>query len=143
MHHNDDILRLLLGAHALTRVAALETHADAPAAQWRTLVLLRDNGPQRIGDLATLSRVTQPGMTRLVTQMADAGLVERTPDPDDSRASLVSSTDAGQRALEEWLRVLSAALAPRFADLDDEEWATMRRAADIVDARTRVAEVAR
>ncbi len=143
MQHSDDILRLLLGAHALTRMAALDTHAEAPAAQWRTLVLLRDQGPQRIGDLAALSRVTQPGLTRLVAQMAEAGLVERTPDPDDSRATVVSSTDAGQQALDEWLRVLSDALAPRFADLDDEEWATMRRAADIVNARTRVTEVAR
>lgn len=143
MQHNDDILRLLVGAHALTRVASLETRTEAPAAQWRTLVLLRDNGPLRIGDLATLSRVTQPGMTRLVTQMAEAGLVERTTDPGDSRATLVSATDAGMSALDEWLRVLSAALAPRFADLDEQEWATIRRAADIVDARTRVAEVAR
>ncbi len=143
MHHTDDILRLLVGAHAITRVASLETRTEAPAAQWRTLVLLRDNGPLRIGDLATLSRVTQPGMTRLVTQMADAGLVDRAPDPDDSRATLVSATDAGMTALDEWLRVLSSALAPRFADLDEEEWATIRRAADIVNARTRVAEVAR
>ncbi|AUG29589.1 MULTISPECIES: MarR family winged helix-turn-helix transcriptional regulator [Microbacterium] len=143
MQHTDDILRLLVGAHALTRVASLETRTEAPAAQWRTLVLLRDNGPLRIGDLATLSRVTQPGMTRLVTQMAEAGLVERTTDPGDSRATLVSATDAGMSALDEWLRVLSAALAPRFADLDEQEWATIRRAADIVDARTRVAEVAR
>lgn len=143
MQHTDDILRLLLEAHALTRIAALETHAEAPAAQWRTLVLLRDNGPQRIGDLAALSRVTQPGLTRLVAQMAEAGLVERAPDPDDSRATVVSSTGAGQRALDEWLQILSTALAPRFADLDDDEWATMRRAADIVSARTRVAEVAR
>lgn len=143
MQHTDDILRLLVGAHALTRVASLETRTEAPAAQWRTLVLLRDNGPLRIGDLATLSRVTQPGMTRLVTQMAEAGLVERTTDPCDSRATLVSATDAGMSALDEWLQVLSAALAPRFADLDEQEWATIRRAADIVDARTRVAEVAR
>ncbi|KXC06319.1 MULTISPECIES: MarR family winged helix-turn-helix transcriptional regulator [Microbacterium] len=143
MQHTDDILRLLVGAHALTRVASLETRTEAPAAQWRTLVLLRDNGPLRIGDLATLSRVTQPGMTRLVTQMAEAGLVERTTDPGDSRATLVSATDAGMSALDEWLQVLSAALAPRFADLDEQEWATIRRAADIVDARTRVAEVAR
>ncbi|QRY40874.1 MarR family transcriptional regulator [Microbacterium hominis] len=143
MQHTDDILRLLVGAHALTRVASLETRTEAPAAQWRTLVLLRDNGPLRIGDLATLSRVTQPGMTRLVTQMAEAGLVERTTDPGDSRATLVSATDAGMSALDEWLKVLSAALAPRFADLDEQEWATIRRAADIVDARTRVAEVAR
>jgi len=143
MQHTDDILRLLIGAHALTRVASLETRTEAPAAQWRTLVLLRDNGPLRIGDLATLSRVTQPGMTRLVTQMVETGLVERTADPDDSRATLVSATDAGMTALDEWLRVLSSALAPRFADLDEQEWATIRRAADIVDARTRVAEVAR
>jgi len=143
MQHTDDILRLLVGAHALTRVASLETRTEAPAAQWRTLVLLRDNGPLRIGDLATLSRVTQPGMTRLVTQMVETGLVERTADPDDSRATLVSATDAGMTALDEWLRVLSSALAPRFADLDEQEWATIRRAADIVDARTRVAEVAR
>lgn len=143
MQHTDDILRLLVGAHALTRVASLETRTEAPAAQWRTLVLLRDNGPLRIGDLATLSRVTQPGMTRLVTHMVETGLVERTTDPDDSRATLVSATDAGMTALDEWLRVLSSALAPRFADLDEQEWATIRRAADIVDARTRVAEVAR
>lgn len=143
MQHTDDILRLLVGAHALTRVASLETRTEAPAAQWRTLVLLRDNGPLRIGDLATLSRVTQPGMTRLVAQMVETGLLERTADPDDSRATLVSATDAGMIALEEWLRVLSSALAPRFADLDEEEWATIRRAADIVDARTRVAEAAR
>jgi hypothetical protein len=46
-------------------------------------------------------------------------------------------------ALDEWLEVLSSALAPRFADLDEDEWAAIRRAADIVNARTRVAEVAR
>ncbi|EIC08115.1 hypothetical protein HMPREF1529_02363 [Microbacterium sp. oral taxon 186 str. F0373] len=143
MQHSDDILRLLIGAHALTRVVALDTRTDAPSAQWRTLVLLRDNGPLRIGDLATLSRVTQPGMTRLVAQMADAGLLERTSDPDDSRATLVSATEAGMTALDEWLEVLSSALAPRFADLDEDEWRTIRRAADIVNARTRVAEVAR
>lgn len=143
MQHSDDILRLLLGAHSLTRVAALETRTEAPSAQWRTLVLLRDNGPLRIGDLATLSRVTQPGMTRLVTQMADAGLLDRTADPDDSRATLVSATDEGMAALDEWLDVLSSSLAPRFADLDDDEWATIRHAADIVNARTRVAEVTR
>ncbi|WP_455132585.1 MarR family winged helix-turn-helix transcriptional regulator [Microbacterium aurum] len=142
MQHADDILRLLVGAHALTRVASLETRNEAPAAQWRTLVLLRDHGPQRIGDLAALSRVTL-GMTRLVAQMADAGLVDRGADATDSRATVVSATDAGLSALEDWLRVLSEALAPRFSDLDENEWETIRRAADIVGARTRTAEVAR
>ena len=143
MQIRNDLLRLVIGAHALTRVASLETRNEAPAAQWRTLSLLRDHGPQRIGDLAALSRVTQPGMTRLVAQMAEAGLLERTADDSDSRATLVSATPAGLAALDEWMQVLSDALAPRFADLSDDDWAAMRRAADLVDARTRVAEVAR
>ncbi len=143
MQHGDDILRLVTGAHALTRVASLETRNEAPAAQWRTISLLRDHGPQRIGDLAALSRVTQPGMTRLVAQMAEAGLLERGADASDSRATVVSVTPAGLSALDDWMLVLSDALAPRFADLSDDDWAVIRRAADIVDARTRTAEVAR
>lgn len=143
MQHDDDILRLVIGAHALTRVASLETRNEAPSAQWRTLTLLRDHGPQRIGDLAALSRVTQPGMTRLAAQMADAGLLERRSDENDSRATVVAATPAGFAALDEWMQVLGAALAPRFSDLDDEEWTVIARAADIIAARTRTMEVAR
>ena len=143
MQNGDDLLRLVLGAHALTRVASLETRNEAPAAQWRTLSLLREHGPQRIGDLAALSRVTQPGMTRLVAQMADAGLLERGHDEHDSRATVVTVTPAGLAALDEWIQVLGAALAPRFSDLDADDWAAIRRAADVVDARTRTAEVSR
>ncbi|GEB94010.1 MarR family winged helix-turn-helix transcriptional regulator [Microbacterium lacticum] len=143
MQTDDDLLRLVLGAHALTRVASLETRNEAPAAQWRTLSLLREHGPQRIGDLAALSRVTQPGMTRLVAQMADAGLLERGHDEHDSRATVVTVTPAGLAALDEWIQVLGAALAPRFSDLDADDWAAIRRAADVVDARTRTAEVSR
>ncbi len=139
----DDILRLVTGAHALSRVASLETRNEAPAAQWRTISILRQHGPLRIGDLAALSRVTQPGMTRLVSQMAEAGLVERGADETDSRATVVSVTPAGLDALDEWMQVLSDALAPRFADLSDDDWVAVRRAAEIVEERTRVGEVTR
>lgn len=139
----DDILRLVTGAHALSRVASLETRNEAPAAQWRTISILRQHGPLRIGDLAALSRVTQPGMTRLVSQMAEAGLLERGADEHDSRATVVSVTPAGLDALDEWMQVLSDALAPRFADLSDDDWVAVRRAAEIVEERTRVGEVTR
>lgn len=139
----DDVLRLVTGAHALSRVASLETRNEAPAAQWRTISILRQHGPLRIGDLAALSRVTQPGMTRLVSQMAEAGLLERGADENDSRATVVSVTPAGLDALDEWMQVLSDALAPRFADLSDDDWVAVRRAAEIVEERTRVGEVTR
>ncbi|KTR86389.1 transcriptional regulator [Microbacterium testaceum] len=135
MTRDDDLQRLLLAVHALTRIAALDTQNDAPAAQWRTLTLLRDHGPQRLGDLATLSRVTQPGMTRLVHQLSDAGLVARETDPDDSRVSVILATDDGLAALEKWWVQLSAALAPHVADLTDAEWEAVSIAATALSAR--------
>jgi len=135
MTRDDYLQRLLLAVHALTRIAALDTQNDAPAAQWRTLTLLRDHGPQRLGDLATLSRVTQPGMTRLVHQLSDSGLVRRETDPDDSRVSVIAVTDEGLASLERWLGQLSATLSPHVADLTDAEWEAVRVTAGALAAR--------
>ncbi|MBN9210896.1 MAG: transcriptional regulator [Microbacterium sp. 71-36] len=135
MTRDDDLQRLILAVHALARIAALDTQNDAPAAQWRTLKLLREHGPQRVGDLATLSRVSQPGMTRLVHQMESAGLVARGVHADDSRVSVVSATEEGLRELDRWLAALSAALAPHVADLTDAEWDAVRTSADALALR--------
>lgn len=97
----------------------------------------------RLGELATASRVTQPGMTRLVGQMADAGLVERSGDPDDSRAVVVAPTEKGLAELAAWRTHLAEVLTPWFDDLDDDEWAALHKAASILESRTRTKEVAR
>jgi DNA-binding MarR family transcriptional regulator len=143
MTRSEDLQRLVVAAHALTRVAALETRNEAPAAQWRTLTLLRENGALRLGEIAALSRVTQPGMTRLVGAMADAGLVERTADAADSRATVVRATAAGLDALEAWLAQLTAALTPHFADLDDDDWVALGRTAGFLARKTGSLEFAR
>ena len=49
MNRGDDIERIVVAAHALTRIAAVETRNHAPAAQWRTLSILRSEGALRIG----------------------------------------------------------------------------------------------
>jgi DNA-binding MarR family transcriptional regulator len=144
MSRSHDIERIVVAAHALTRIAAIETRNEAPAAQWRTLSILRTEGALRLGELAAASRVTQPGMTRLVGQLADAGLVTRSVDPLDSRATVIEVTDAGRRSLDTWLVQLRDALEPRFSDLDDAGWDALARVADILSARTALtAEVAR
>lgn len=135
MDHATDLERIILAAHALTRVAALETRNEAPAAQWRTLGLLRERGALRIGELARLSRVTQPGMTRLIGAMSEAGLVERRADADDSRAVLVAATDRGSEAYDAWRVQLVDALLPRFDGLSSEEWTAIRTAARLLAER--------
>ncbi|MDQ1083922.1 MULTISPECIES: MarR family winged helix-turn-helix transcriptional regulator [Microbacterium] len=142
MTRDDDLQKLLLAVHALTRIAAIDTQNDAPGAQWRTLTLLRDHGPQSIGDLATLSRVTQPGMTRLVRQMDAAGLVERAAHPTDSRVSVIRVTDRGRDALSAWFEQLRASLAPHVADLSEAEWDAVGVAATALSLRVGLAPVA-
>lgn len=143
MTQEKDIETLIVAAHALTRIAALETASEAPSAQWRTLTILRDNGELRLGELARLSRVTQPGMTRLVGQMADLGLIERRVDAADSRATVVAATPLGLEALQTWLERLTSALAPHFADLDEEEWAALRTTAAVLARKTAAVDLAR
>jgi DNA-binding MarR family transcriptional regulator len=52
----------------------------------------------RITELCDDVLLTQTGMSRLIARMEAAGLVERTDDPDDGRASRIRLTDAGVRA---------------------------------------------
>ena len=147
MNRGEVLQSIVFSAHTLTRIAAQEAGNDAPAAQWRALSLLDGVGADgeglRVGELARASRTTQPGMTRMIGQLEQDGLVRRTPDPDDSRATVVTITDAGRDALHAWRRELQAILAPRFSDLDETEWAHLARAAEILHTHSLLERTAR
>lgn len=49
---------------------------------------------------------------------------------------VVEATDAGARALAAWRDEFRDTLAPRFHALDDADWATLTRAAEILAAHT-------
>ncbi|WP_313355002.1 MarR family transcriptional regulator [Microbacterium sp.] len=135
MHKAEAITAIVLAAHALARIAAHDAGNDAPSAQWRTLSILEQQGGLRLGALASATRTTQPGMTRLIGALEHAGFVERTADPDDSRAIVVTATEAGIRALDDWRTELGATLAPRFDRLGDDDWRAIERTAAILGER--------
>lgn len=135
METPDVVTSIVLSAHALARIAAQDAGNDAPSAQWRALGILERQGAMRLGALASAARTTQPGMTRLVGALERTGLVARTSDPDDSRATLVTVTTAGLQALTDWRAEFRDTLAPRFATLSGDEWSVLQRAADILAAR--------
>jgi len=63
----------------------------------------------------------------LVDELADAGLVERRPDPADRRTRLVVATSAGRRTRQAAeARVAEAAVEP-LRSLTEEEHGTLRR----------------
>jgi len=71
-------------------------------------------GPLRAGDLADAEGLNPTLLSRVIGKLSDAGLVRRSVDPDDARATLVDITPAGhrehQRIRAERSRLLRAGL---------------------------------
>lgn len=113
-------------------------HASQLAGEGRSYVALRvlatleHDGPQRVGELTARERLSQPAMTATVNRLEEEGLVERSPDPGDARASLIHSTDAGTAALRSFRRRAAAAVRPAFDDLSADDRAALIRAADLL-----------
>lgn len=125
--------RLVLASARLVRQARRLGPHDLSIAQARALAQLRDAGPLRITDLAERERCAQPSMTAIVGRLVSTGLARREPDPADRRAVLVAVTDAGRERLREARRAMAADLAMRLHDLEPEDRACLRRAADLLD----------
>lgn len=127
---------LLVASSRLVRLAAQEAGDRTPSAVWRTLGILENEGPLRVGELAAAARVTQPGMTRVLGQMVEEELVSRIADTADSRAWLIRVTPKGSAALRDWRTRIGDALLPYFRDLDEADWHALERAAELMAART-------
>jgi len=88
-------------AELLTRwIRRVPTEGDLSLPAASTLVRLTLDGPHRLTDLATAERVSQPGMTQLVTRLESDGLVRRSAGSGDRRVVLVEVTEAGAALIE-------------------------------------------
>ncbi|WP_111766087.1 MarR family winged helix-turn-helix transcriptional regulator [Nakamurella deserti] len=68
---------------------------DISPSHARAVAVLARGGPMRLSGLSDHLRIAPRSTTEVVDQLQDRGLVVRSPDPHDRRATLVSLTDAG------------------------------------------------
>lgn len=79
------------------------------------------NGPQRVSALAKVLAIRVPSVTEQVISLEREGLVERHPDPTDSRAVLVAATTLGRRVYAEETEIRTAVFARHLASLTQAE----------------------
>ncbi|MGZ4271026.1 MAG: MarR family winged helix-turn-helix transcriptional regulator [Solirubrobacteraceae bacterium] len=120
------LARLLVGLFRAEKGELSRTAASV-------LARVRDEGPQRVTDLATSESVAQPSMTTLVARLVGQGLVTRDPDPDDARAVRVSLTDAGREALARRSARRAAAMEARLEHLSAAERQTLAAALPVLE----------
>lgn len=69
--------------------------------QFRALVVLASRGPLRLTHLAEHLAVNPSTAMRMAERLAAAGMIDRSPNPDNRRESIASLTDAGRQVVEQ------------------------------------------
>jgi DNA-binding MarR family transcriptional regulator len=119
-------------ARRLRQEAAAETSGLTPTSV-AALATIERHGPLTPSEIAAIERVKRPTITRTLGCLEREGLIDRAPDPEDGRSSLVSVNGAGRERLRRLRGRKNAYLARRMKDLTDEEVETLERAAEILE----------
>jgi DNA-binding MarR family transcriptional regulator len=104
-----------------------------PLGQLSALAVLDRQGPMTAGALAQQEQVRPPSMTRVLATLAEAGYVDRTPDPHDGRVVLISLTDSARRLLRDDRRRRDEWMASRLRELDPEQRAALAAALPVLE----------
>ena len=120
---------LLFGAARRLRreFGAALLEADVTPAQARALRHVMESGSMRPSMLAERLHIAARSATEVVDALEARGLVERGPDPDDRRATLVRPTEAARAELAEVDRVRREQSERFLAVLSERDRRTLDR----------------
>jgi DNA-binding MarR family transcriptional regulator len=125
--------RLRLAVARTARRLRQEAGGGLSPSQTAALATIDRHGPLTPSELAAHERVQRPTIARLLGRMEEDGLVVRAADPNDRRSALITLSDDGRALLRAVRTRKDAYLAQRLRDVDDDELATLDRAAAILE----------
>ena len=82
-------------------IRARAVHESLQPASYLMLGHVAEFGPIRASAMAEVFDIDKGAISRQVQHLIDLGLIERTPDPDDGRATLLSTTDEAVRRMQD------------------------------------------
>ncbi|MEU8226338.1 MarR family transcriptional regulator [Kribbella sp. NPDC048915] len=117
-----EALQLLVSMHRIVRhLRRSRTTTLLHPTQFLALMLIADEQPIRIGEIAARVPCSQPTATTTVAALEEAGLVRREPDPVDGRATAVVLTDAGAETVAASGRQAAEELSNILNRLDESD----------------------
>ncbi|GAB1824208.1 MarR family winged helix-turn-helix transcriptional regulator [Herbidospora sp. RD11066] len=126
--------RLKAALARLGRRNRRQTRGDLTAGQTSTLAAVAQLGPVRLGDLAAHEGITAPTLSRVVAGLEFLGLLARSPDPADGRASLISLTPTGEAELTRLRGESIAFFVARISALPPDQRAALAAALPAIEA---------
>ena len=125
VEHAVDLLHAVNRAIRKAAVAAQPEGAPSPAEARALRVLGNSAGGMRMSELADALRIARRSTTSVVDALTAAGLVVRSPDPEDGRAVVVELTAAGRDELRRASRRRAEAGAAVLSRLTEQELTTL------------------
>jgi DNA-binding MarR family transcriptional regulator len=102
---------------------AREVHESLHPSAYLLLTYVADRGPLRASAIVEHFAMDKAAVSRQVQLLMDLGLVDRTPDPEDGRATLLSVSADGRSRLADVAAHRRKLLDERLGDWDAQELA--------------------
>src|SRR5687767_12606416 len=128
---------LLRRSRAISARLSRELHPDLDGAAYGLLALLQDSGPLRASDLVTRLGLDKSTVSRQVSSLVDLGLVDRTADPVDGRAQVLTPSTEGSARLS---RIRDVRRARWESDLGDWPAEDVARLGELLGRLNRLGE---
>jgi DNA-binding MarR family transcriptional regulator len=109
------------------RGEASDLHPGLSLAAYTLLLYLAEVGEARAADLVAFFRLNKSTVSRQLTELVAAGLVDREADRGDSRVQLVRVSSTGLATLDAVDKVLRARMQTRLDSWPDEDLAVFGR----------------
>lgn len=110
---------LMRRARKVMAVRAGLVHADLMPTSYIVLAHINDRGPVRASEVADFFDLDKGAVSRVVQHLAELGLVERSPDPEDRRATLLAPTKEARERMQRVVLERRARLKERLGEWDD------------------------
>lgn len=107
--------------------------ADLTPTRVAVLLTTVRHGPVRLADVAEQEGLNPTLLSRTVGSLADAGLLTRTPDPDDRRSAWLEATQAGSDLASEIRAQRTHAVESALEQLSEDERDAVTRALPAIE----------
>jgi DNA-binding MarR family transcriptional regulator len=121
----ENLVRQLYGLGTVRREIGRHALAELGSQGFTALGVVHVHGPVRVSAVAQHLAVDMSVASRQVNALISAGYLEKQSDPDDARATLLSTTGDGKRVLEESHRRMVHAFGRVLEGWSDQEIASL------------------
>lgn len=111
---------LMRRARRVMAVRASLVHADLMPTSYLVLAHINERGSVRASSVADYFDLDKGAVSRHVQHLVELGLVERAPDPEDRRATLLASTEEARVRMQRVVVERRARLKERLDEWDDD-----------------------